>query len=80
MSMDAVPAGIDPAEVRRFLEKLPGVASVPDLHIWAALAARIATKTIPIVFTGVGDPVWCRCCAESRPPGRKRNGHLVAGD
>src|SRR5215831_9882233 len=28
MSMDAVPAGIDPSEVRRFLEKLPGVAAV----------------------------------------------------
>jgi cobalt-zinc-cadmium efflux system protein len=35
MSMDAVPTGIDPGDVRQYLEKLPGVASVHDIHIWA---------------------------------------------
>ena len=35
MSMDAVPAGIDPGDVRRYLEQLPGVTGVHDLHIWA---------------------------------------------
>jgi cobalt-zinc-cadmium efflux system protein len=34
MSMAAVPAGIDPAAVRRFLETRDGVASLHDLHIW----------------------------------------------
>ncbi|MFO0997938.1 MAG: cation diffusion facilitator family transporter [Alphaproteobacteria bacterium] len=34
MSLDAVPAGIDPASVRAFLDQVPGVASVHDLHIW----------------------------------------------
>jgi cobalt-zinc-cadmium efflux system protein len=35
MSMDAVPSHINPADVRGYLEHLPGVASVHDLHIWA---------------------------------------------
>jgi cobalt-zinc-cadmium efflux system protein len=35
LSMDAVPAGIDAAEVRHYLECCPGVTSVHDLHIWA---------------------------------------------
>jgi cobalt-zinc-cadmium efflux system protein len=34
MSMAAVPAEIDPAAVRRFLESRNGVASLHDLHIW----------------------------------------------
>jgi cobalt-zinc-cadmium efflux system protein len=35
LSMDAVPAGIEPADVRTYLEQRPGVASIHDLHIWA---------------------------------------------
>jgi cobalt-zinc-cadmium efflux system protein len=35
MSMDAVPSHINPADVRGYLEQLPGVASIHDLHIWA---------------------------------------------
>ena len=35
LSLDAVPAGIDPPQVRGYLGALPGVASVHDLHIWA---------------------------------------------
>lgn len=34
MSLDAVPPGIKSEEVRDFLRKWPGVASVHDLHIW----------------------------------------------
>jgi len=34
MSMAAVPAQIDPAAVRRFLETRNGVASLHDLHVW----------------------------------------------
>jgi cobalt-zinc-cadmium efflux system protein len=47
LAMDAVPAGIDPAAVRRHLLGLPGVADLHDLHIWplgsagAALSAHI---------------------------------------
>ncbi len=34
MSMDAVPAGIDPAAVRSYLESLPEIQRVHHLHIW----------------------------------------------
>lgn len=34
MSLDKVPAGIEPAEVEEALAALPGVARVHDLHIW----------------------------------------------
>ncbi len=34
MSLAAVPAGIDPAEVSAALAAMPGVATVHDLHIW----------------------------------------------
>lgn len=34
MAMAAVPAGIEPKEVRRYLNELPGVSRVHDLHIW----------------------------------------------
>ena len=35
LALDAVPPGIDPLEVRGYLEQLPGVKAVHDLHIWA---------------------------------------------
>lgn len=34
MSLQAVPAGIDPAAVRDYLADLPGVTGLHDLHIW----------------------------------------------
>ena len=34
LSLHAVPAAIDPGEVRRYLEALDGVARIHDLHIW----------------------------------------------
>ncbi len=34
LAMDAVPAGVAPAQVESFLRALPGVAEVHDLHIW----------------------------------------------
>ena len=34
LSLNAVPEGIDAAAVRQFLETLPGVSEVHDLHIW----------------------------------------------
>jgi cobalt-zinc-cadmium efflux system protein len=35
MALDAVPRGIEPAEVRGFLSGLPGVDGLHDLHIWS---------------------------------------------
>ena len=34
LAMDAVPAGVAPAQVEAFLRALPGVSGVHDLHIW----------------------------------------------
>jgi cobalt-zinc-cadmium efflux system protein len=34
LSLDAVPAKIDPVKVRRYLEGLQGVSRIHDLHIW----------------------------------------------
>ncbi len=35
LSLDAVPRGIDASAVERYLEELPGILRVHDLHIWA---------------------------------------------
>lgn len=34
LAMDAVPEGIDPHAVEQYLQSLPGVSEVHDLHIW----------------------------------------------
>ena len=34
MSVAAVPAGVDPVEVRQYLATRPGVTAIHDLHIW----------------------------------------------
>jgi cobalt-zinc-cadmium efflux system protein len=42
LSMDAVPAGIDPHEVDGYLAQLDGVQSVHDLHIWGMSTTEVA--------------------------------------
>jgi len=42
MALDLVPANVDPAAVRRYLETLQGVAAVHDLHIWSLSTTRTA--------------------------------------
>ena len=42
LAMDAVPAGIDPAEVEAYLAALPGVTRVHDLHIWGMSTTHVA--------------------------------------
>jgi cobalt-zinc-cadmium efflux system protein len=42
LAMDAVPAGIDPAEVLAYLQAAPGVAEVHDLHVWAISTTETA--------------------------------------
>jgi cobalt-zinc-cadmium efflux system protein len=34
LALDAVPPGIHPVAVEKFLASLPGVVGVHDLHIW----------------------------------------------
>lgn len=42
MSLDAVPSSINPEVVRRYLETLPGVISMHDLHIWPVSTTETA--------------------------------------
>lgn len=42
LALDAVPEGIDVPEVRGYLESLPNVSEVHDLHIWAMSTTETA--------------------------------------
>ena len=48
MAIDAVPAGIDPKAVEDFLQGLPGVSQVHDLHIWP-LSTTLTALTAHLV-------------------------------
>lgn len=53
LAVDAVPRGVDPAEVRTFLSSLAGVQQLHDLHIWpmsttdTALTAHLVMDPMP---------------------------------
>jgi len=49
--MAAVPAEINPAEVRRFIESRVGVASLHDLHVWPMSTTETAL-TCHLVMPG----------------------------
>ena len=65
LSLDAVPAGIDPDAVRSYLAGLPGVSAVHDLHVWglsttdAALTAHLVCPT-----PSVDDAMLARIAAD----------------
>ncbi len=63
LSMDAVPPGIDPGAVQRFLGDLPGVREVHDLHVWAMSTTETAL-TAHLVVPGHhrGDELLHRAC------------------
>lgn len=42
LALQAVPENIEPEEVERYLEQLPGVTRVHDLHIWAMSTTETA--------------------------------------
>jgi len=48
LSMDAVPSNINPADVRNYLENVPGVKKIHDLHIWA-MSTTESALTVHIV-------------------------------
>ena len=48
LALDAVPENIDIEEIRKFLEKLPEVLGVHDLHIWA-LSTTDAALTVHLL-------------------------------
>lgn len=65
MSLGAVPATIEPAAVRRYLEGLAGVAGIHDLHIWPVGTNEVAL-TCHLVMPGgcPGDRFLARTAAE----------------
>lgn len=67
MSLKAVPPGIDPEEVRRYLAALPGVARLHDLHIWPMSTTETAL-TCHFVMPGghPGDTFILRVTGELR--------------
>jgi cobalt-zinc-cadmium efflux system protein len=67
MSVDAVPASIDPQAVRSYLSSCAGVAAVHDLHIWP-LSTTENALTAHLVFPGghPGDEFLLKASTELR--------------
>ena len=65
LSLDAVPPGIRPEEVRGYLVGLPGVSRVHDLHIWPMSTTETAL-TVHLVMPGErpGDRFIATVCEE----------------
>ena len=67
LSLDAVPKGIDPREVRQALEALPDVREVHDLHIWAMSTTQTALTAHLVLDSpapGVTADLIHRACRE----------------
>jgi cobalt-zinc-cadmium efflux system protein len=58
LMLDAVPEGIDPDQVRTFLEALPGVIEVHDLHIWAMSTTETALTAHLVMPHSSRDPAF----------------------
>jgi cobalt-zinc-cadmium efflux system protein len=76
LSLDAVPEGIDPAAVNRYLAALPGVIEVHDLHIWGMSTTETALTAHLICAPGPSsDALLPAIAAEVR--GRFGIGHVT---
>lgn len=65
LALDAVPEGIEPSAVRTYLEELPGVVEVHDLHIWAMSTTQTALTAHLVMLTGnPGDAFLSRISME----------------
>ncbi|HEY9725923.1 MAG TPA: cation diffusion facilitator family transporter [Chroococcales cyanobacterium] len=65
LALDAVPEGIEPSAVRTYLEELPGVVEVHDLHIWAMSTTETALTAHLVMLTGnPGDAFLSRISME----------------
>lgn len=64
LALDAVPEGIDPAQVRAHLRAIPGVREVHDLHIWAMSTTEVASSFHLIMPAGHPGDVFLHDVAE----------------
>ena len=55
-SLDAAPEGVDLDGIRRYLNALPGVTSVHDLHVWPLSTTQTALTAHLVVPQGVAEP------------------------
>lgn len=55
LALDAVPDGIDVDRIRRYLEALPNVAQVHDLHVWAMSTTATALSAHLVMPDRQGD-------------------------
>jgi cobalt-zinc-cadmium efflux system protein len=56
--LDAVPKGIDIDEVRKYLEALPRVREVHDLHVWAMSTTEAALTAHLVMPADANDPTF----------------------
>ncbi len=74
MSLDKVPAGIEPAKVEQALAALPGVARVHDLHIWPMSTTEAALTCHFVMPAGhPGDGFLHEAAAMLRGKSRQRD-------
>lgn len=66
LAMDAVPEGIDIAEVEAALRTLPGVADVHDLHVWGLSTTQTAVTAHLVHDGGVELDLIQAACLEMR--------------
>ncbi len=67
LALDAVPEGIDVPQVRRYLESLPNVVAVHDLHIWGMSTTETAlTAHLVMREAVINDDLLRRAAAELR--------------
>lgn len=60
LALDAVPQGIEPAEVRNYLEGVDGVVEVHDLHIWAMSTTETALTAHLVMSPVASNPRFLR--------------------
>jgi cobalt-zinc-cadmium efflux system protein len=67
LALDAVPAHIDPEDVRDYLSRLPGVTEVHDLHIWGMSTTETALTAHLVMPAGhPGDGYMAAVCGKLR--------------